>query len=85
MPQVCGTVSNSAKRASDWPQLSCGVGAASGTAGSCTSTKISSHDSALSTASTPKPVRHPQCCTTQASGVPVNISPRLPTPMLTPE
>ena len=32
-----------------------------------------------------KPERQPQCCTTQASGVPVSIRPRPPRPRLRPE
>jgi hypothetical protein len=53
--------------------------------GSCTSQKINSQDSALSSPSRPKPSRQLPCCTTQASGVPVNISPSPPSPRLRPE
>ncbi|KAF1051809.1 MAG: hypothetical protein GAK34_01418 [Delftia tsuruhatensis] len=85
IPSVCGSVNSSAMRRAATPQLSRAAVCAPRRAGSCTRHQISSQDRADITASSAKPERQPKCWTSQASGVPVNSSPKPPTPMPTPD
>ena len=85
MPTVCGSKNSAPKPRTAAPTDSRGSVLCAGCAGSCTFQKISSQASAASPASTPNPMRHDDCCTSQASGVPVNSMPSPPTPMAMPD
>ncbi|MNV49018.1 hypothetical protein D3C71_1409530 [compost metagenome] len=85
IPAVCGS-----KNSAPNPRTACSTDSRGGAlcvgcAGSCTFQKISSQASAAKPASTAKPMRQDDSCTSHASGVPVNNMPSPPTPMATPE